>query len=165
MNCLRQCVKETKENAYAHHIQRLMVLGNFSLIAGLNPAEVNEWYMIVYADAYQWVELPNVTGMILFADGGVLGSKPYAASGAYINKMSDYCKGCRYKVTKKNGPEACPFNYLYWDFLIRNKDKLAGNPRLGMMYKTIERMKDDKKSAIADDSRRFFKALENDEKV
>ena len=165
MNCLRQCVKETKENAYAHHIQRLMVLGNFSLIAGLDPAEVNEWYMIVYADAYQWVELPNVTGMILFADGGFLGSKPYAASGAYINKMSDYCKGWRYKVTKKNGPEACPFNYLYWDFLIRNKDKLAGNPRLGMMYKTIERMKDDKKSAITDDSRRFFKALENDEKV
>ena len=124
MNCMKQCVKETKENAYAHHIQRLMVLGNFALIAGLNPDELNEWYMIVYADAYQWVELPNVTGMILFADGGVLDSKPYAASGAYINKMSNYCKNCRYRVSKKNGPDACPFNYLYWDFLIRNHDKV-----------------------------------------
>jgi deoxyribodipyrimidine photolyase-related protein len=165
MNCLRQCVKETKENAYAHHIQRLMVLGNFALIAGLDPGEVNEWYMIVYADAYQWVELPNVTGMILFADGGVLGSKPYAASGSYINKMSDYCKGCRYKVTKKNGPDACPFNYLYWDFLIRNEDKLRGNHRLGMMYRTLERMGEEKVIAVKDDSRRFFKVLENDEKV
>ncbi len=165
MNCLRQCVKETKKNAYAHHIQRLMVLGNFALIAGLDPDEVNEWYMIVYADAYQWVELPNVTGMILFADGGVLGSKPYAASGAYINKMSDYCKGCRYKVSKKNGPDACPFNYLYWDFLIRNHDKLRTNHRLGMIYKSLERMDEDKVSAIKEDSRRFFKALDNDEKV
>ena len=165
MNCLRQCVKETKENAYAHHIQRLMVLGNFALIAGLDPAEVNDWYMIVYADAYQWVELPNVTGMILFADGGVLGSKPYAASGAYINKMSDYCKGCSYKVSKKNGPEACPFNYLYWDFLIRNEDKLRGNHRLGMIYRTLERMGEKKVKAVRDDSQRFFKALENNEKV
>ena len=165
MNCLRQCVKETKENAYAHHIQRLMVLGNFALIAGLDPAEVNDWYMIVYADAYQWVELPNVTGMILFADGGVLGSKPYAASGAYINKMSDYCKGCSYKVSKKNGPEACPFNYLYWDFLIRNEDKLRGNHRLGMIYRTLERMGEEKVIAVRDDSQRFFKALENNEKV
>ena len=165
MNCLRQCVKETKENAYAHHIQRLMVLGNFALIAGFDPDEVNEWYMIVYADAYQWVELPNVTGMILYADGGLLGSKPYAASGSYINKMSDYCKNCSYSVTKKNGPKACPFNYLYWDFLIRNKDKLKGNHRLGMIYKTLERMGDDKVQAIKDDSKRFFKALENEEKV
>lgn len=159
MNCLRQCVNETKENAYAHHIQRLMVLGNFALIAGLDPDQVNEWYMIVYADAYQWVELPNVTGMILFADGGILGSKPYAASGAYINKMSDYCKGCRYKVSKKNGPDACPFNYLYWDFLIRNEDKLRSNHRLVMIYKTLDRMGEDKIKAVKADSKRFFKAL------
>ncbi|MEM8844466.1 MAG: cryptochrome/photolyase family protein [Pseudomonadota bacterium] len=165
MNCLSECVKETKENAYAHHIQRLMVLGNFALVAGLDPIEVNEWYMIVYADAYQWVELPNVTGMILFADGGVLGSKPYAASGAYINKMSDYCKRCHYKVSKKNGPEACPFNYLYWDFLIRNEDKLRGNPRLSMIYRTLERMGEEKAEAVNIDSRKFFKALENHEKV
>lgn len=165
MNCMKQCVSETKENAHAHHIQRLMVLGNFALLAGLDPDEVNEWYMIVYADAYQWVELPNVTGMVLFADGGVLASKPYAASGAYINKMSDYCKGCRYKVTKKNGPDACPFNYLYWDFLIRNEDKLRSNHRLRMIYSTLDRMGEEKVSAVQDDSRRFFKALENNEKV
>ncbi|MEM7618555.1 MAG: cryptochrome/photolyase family protein [Pseudomonadota bacterium] len=165
MNCLRQCVKETKENAYAHHIQRLMVLGNFALIAGLDPDEVNDWYMIVYADAYQWVELPNVTGMILFADAGLLASKPYAASGAYINRMSDYCKSCRYKVTKKNGPEACPFNYLYWDFFMRHEDKLSGNPRLGHSYRTLSRMNDEKKQAVRDDTKRFFKALDNEEKV
>ncbi|NNC38173.1 MAG: cryptochrome/photolyase family protein [Hyphomonadaceae bacterium] len=165
MNCLSQCVQETKENAYAHHIQRLMVLGNFALIAGLDPDEVNDWFMVVYADAYQWVELPNVTGMILFADGGLLASKPYAASGAYINKMSDYCKGCRYKISKKNGPEACPFNYLYWDFLIRNKDKLRNNPRLGMTYRTLERMGSDKAKAVRADSQRFFDALEAGETV
>ncbi len=165
MNCMRQCVKDTEENAYAHHIQRLMVLGNFSLLAGLNPADVNEWYHIVYADAYQWVELPNVTGMILFADGGVVGSKPYAASGSYINKMSNYCQGCKYSPTKKNGPDACPFNYLYWDFLARNKDKLRSNPRLGMIYKTFDRMSKDKKQAIQEDSKRFLKALDNGEVV
>ena len=124
MNCLHQCVTETKQHAYAHHIQRLMVLGNFALIAGIDPKEVNEWYLIVYADAYEWVELPNVSGMILFADGGYLASKPYAASGAYINKMSDYCKHCRYDVSKKTGEDACPFNYLYWNFMIENSEKL-----------------------------------------
>lgn len=159
MNCLRQCVLETKANAYAHHIQRLMVLGNFALLAGIDPRHVNEWFLIVYADAYEWVELPNVSGMILFADGGYLASKPYAAGGSYINKMSNYCKTCRYKVSKKNGPDACPFNYLYWDFLSRNRDKLAQNPRVGMMYRTYDRMDNEKKSAIADDSRRFFEAL------
>lgn len=165
MNCLKQCVSETSMNAYAHHIQRLMVLGNFALIAGLDPEQVNEWFMVVYADAYQWVELPNVTGMILFADGGVLGSKPYAAGGAYINKMSDYCKGCKYKVTKKNGPEACPFNYLYWDFFMRNTDKLKGNPRLNNAYGMINRMDEEKKSAITDDAARFLKALDKGDVV
>jgi len=160
MNCLSQCVKETKENAYAHHIQRLMVVGNFALIAGLGPEEVNNWYMIVYADAYQWVELPNVTGMILFADGGLLGSKPYAASGAYINKMSNYCKNCDYKVKEKNGPEACPFNYLYWDFLVRNRDKLEKNPRLAMIYRTLAKMSDEKHALIASDSETFFNSTE-----
>ena len=116
MNCLKQCVLETKKNAYAHHIQRLMVLGNFALLAGIDPRQVNEWFLIVYADAYEWVELPNVSGMILFADGGYLGSKPYAAGGNYIHKMSNYCQNCTYKVTQKNGEQACPFNYLYWNF-------------------------------------------------
>ncbi|MGB0844393.1 MAG: cryptochrome/photolyase family protein [Alphaproteobacteria bacterium] len=163
MNCLRQCVSETKQNAYAHHIQRLMVLGNFALLTGIHPDEVNEWYMLVYADAYEWVELPNVTGMILFADGGELGSKPYAASGAYINKMSNYCKSCRYKVSKKNGPDACPFNYLYWNFLMENDDKLRDNPRLRLVYKNVDRMDEGKRQAVLDDSRRFFNAMEADE--
>ncbi len=165
MNCMRQCITETKENAYAHHIQRLMVTGNFSLIAGLHPDHVNEWYLIVYADAYQWVELPNVSGMILFADGGLLGSKPYASSGSYINKMSDYCKSCSYSVSKKNGEKACPFNYLYWDFMMRNEDKIGNNPRMGMMYGTLGRMSDEKKQAIKDDSARFFKKIDNGEMV
>ncbi len=161
MNCLRQCVLETKQNAYAHHIQRLMVLGNFALLAGIDPRYVNEWFLIVYADAYEWVEIPNVSGMILFADGGYLASKPYAASGAYINNMSDYCKNCSYKVTKKNGPEACPFNYLYWDFFIRNDNKLRGNPRLNHSYATIDKMDEEKKNTIADDAFQFLSALKS----
>ncbi len=159
MNCLRQCVLETKANAYAHHIQRLMVIGNFALLAGLEPAEVNEWFWIVYADAYQWVELPNVSGMILFADGGLLASKPYAASGAYINRMSNYCEGCSYKVSKKNGPSACPFNYLYWNFLTTQQARLSNNPRMGMSYRTLSRMKPEKLDAIRDDSERFLTAM------
>jgi deoxyribodipyrimidine photolyase-related protein len=161
MNCLRQCISETKQNAYAHHIQRLMILGNFALLAGIDPKYVNEWFLIVYADAYEWVELPNVSGMILFADGGYLASKPYAAGGSYINKMSDYCMSCSYKVTKKNGPDACPFNYLYWDFLDRNRGKLQSNHRIGMMYKTFERMGAEKQKAIRDDSDTFFRKLDN----
>jgi deoxyribodipyrimidine photolyase-related protein len=165
MNCMRQCISETQENAYAHHIQRLMVLGNFSLIAGLDIQQVNEWYLIVYADAYQWVELPNVSGMILYADGGYLASKPYAASGAYINRMSNYCKNCEYSVTKKSGDDACPFNYLYWDFFDRNIDTLKGNPRLNNPYATLSRMKDDKITAAKQSAKAFFKKMENDEKV
>jgi len=159
MNCLHQCVLETQKNAYAHHIQRLMVLGNFALIAGINPVQVNEWFLIVYADAYEWVELPNVSGMSLFADGGYLASKPYAAGGNYINKMSNYCKNCNYKVSKKNGEDACPFNYLYWDFLIRNRDKLESNHRISMMYKVYERMGEDKKQGIFNDSKHFLKSM------
>jgi deoxyribodipyrimidine photolyase-related protein len=160
MNCLANCVQETQRNAYAHHIQRLMVLGNFALLAGLDPKAVNEWFLIVYADAYEWVEMPNVTGMILFADGGLLASKPYAAGGSYIQKMSNYCQQCRYRVTEKTGPDACPFNYLYWDFLARNRDYLQGNPRVGMMYKTYDRMTDAKQAAIQSDATRFFKSLD-----
>jgi deoxyribodipyrimidine photolyase-related protein len=165
MNCLRQCVLETKQNAYAHHIQRLMILGNFALLAGLNPEEVNNWFWIVYADAYQWVELPNVSGMILFADGGVVASKPYAASGAYINRMSNYCKSCSYKVSQKNGPSACPFNYLYWDFLLRQQNTLQNNPRMAMPYRTLAKMNTEKKDAVCADTRRFLNALECGEMV
>ena len=160
MNCLSQTIHETKQNAYAHHIQRLMVLGNFALLAGINPKEVNEWFLIVYADAYEWVELPNVSGMILFADGGYLASKPYAAGGSYINKMSNYCKNCSYKVTKKNGIDACPFNYLYWNFLDHNRVKLAGNQRISMMYKIFDRMDTEKQATIREDSEIFLVSLE-----
>jgi deoxyribodipyrimidine photolyase-related protein len=156
MACVRDAVLTTKRHAYAHHIQRLMVTGNFALLAGVDPAQVNEWYLLVYADAYEWVEAPNTHGMALFADGGLMATKPYAASGAYINKMSDSCKSCSYAVTKKNGPQACPFNYLYWNFLIENEDSLRGNHRLGMIYKTLDRMGADKRQAVQDDSRRFF---------
>jgi deoxyribodipyrimidine photolyase-related protein len=162
MNCINQCVKETKQNAYAHHIQRLMILGNFALLAGIHPDEVNKWYLIVYADAYEWVELPNVTGMILFADGGYLASKPYAAGGSYINKMSNYCTSCSFKVNKKNGSEACPFNYLYWNFLARNRSKLEKNPRISMMYRTYDKMNKSKKEAIDSDTRAFLDKIKYD---
>ncbi|WP_068088926.1 cryptochrome/photolyase family protein [Polycladidibacter stylochi] len=159
MNCLRQCVLETKQNAYAHHIQRLMVLGNFALLTGVAPKHVNNWFLSVYADAYEWVELPNVNGMVLFADGGLVASKPYAAGGSYINKMSNYCKECAYKVAQKSGEHACPFNYLYWDFLARNRTKLENNPRINMMYKSYDRMGEEKHKNIAKMSSRFLQNL------
>ncbi len=140
MNCLRQAITSTIAHAYAHHIQRLMITGNFALLAGIDPNEVDEWYLVVYADAYQWVEMPNTRGMALFADGGIVGSKPYAASGAYINRMSDYCKGCSYDVKDAVGPNACPFNYLYWDFFARHERLIGGNPRLGMPLRTLANM-------------------------
>jgi deoxyribodipyrimidine photolyase-related protein len=159
MNCLKQCVSETRDYAYAHHIQRLMVLGNFALLAGLSPKDVNEWFMIVYADAYEWVELPNVSGMALYADGGVLASKPYASGGAYIERMSNYCRSCHYNVKQKTGEQACPFNYLYWDFLIRHQDRLSSNARMGMMYRTLSKMTDEKRATILADSQRFLSEL------
>ena len=159
MRCLSQSIGQTITHAYAHHIQRLMIIGNFSLLAGLAPKEVNEWFLIVYNDAFEWVEMPNVSGMVLFADDGVVASKPYAAGGNYIDKMSDYCKGCHYKVKEKTGDEACPFNYLYWDFLWRHEDKLRGNPRLGMIYRTADKMSDEKRDAIRSSSEKFLSCL------
>ena len=120
--------------------QRLMITGNFALLAGLDPAEVDEWYLIVYADANEWVEMPNTRGMALFADGGIVGSKPYAASGAYINRMSDYCQGCEYDVKDAIGEQACPFNALYWDFMARHAQRFAGNTRMAMPLRTMEKM-------------------------
>lgn len=158
--CLRAAITQTKEEAYAHHIQRLMVTGNFAMLAGVDPREVHEWYLMVYADAYEWVELPNTLGMSQFADGGLLGSKPYAASGNYINKMSDYCHSCRYKVQQKTGEDACPFNPLYWHFLERNGDKLRGNPRLGQVYRTWEKMSDEKRADYLDSAERFLEKLQ-----
>jgi deoxyribodipyrimidine photolyase-related protein len=159
MNCISQSVKQTKEHAYAHHIQRLMVLGNFALLAGIDPKYINEWYLIVYGDAYEWVELPNVSGMVLFADGGKLASKPYAASGAYIHKMSNYCEHCEYSVKEKSGPQACPFNYLYWGFINKHADKFKNNPRMAMIYKTMLRMDEKKLSHMLEDSELFLKEL------
>jgi deoxyribodipyrimidine photolyase-related protein len=144
MACMKAAITQTQQEAYAHHIQRLMVTGNFALLAGVDPHEVHEWYLAVYADAYEWVEAPNVIGMSQFADGGLLGSKPYAASGNYIHKMSDHCGSCSYNVRHKTGPQACPFNPLYWDFLIRNRDTLGKNPRLGHPYRTWDRMSAEK---------------------
>ncbi len=159
MACMAAAIGQTRDEAYAHHIQRLMVTGNFAMLAGVDPHEVHEWYLAVYADAYEWVEAPNVIGMSQFADGGLLASKPYAASGNYINKMSDHCATCRYDVKKKTGEGACPFNPLYWDFLIRNREKLGGNPRLGQSYRTWDRMGDDKKSAYLDSAKAVLDAL------
>jgi deoxyribodipyrimidine photolyase-related protein len=156
MNCLADAIRSTAEHAWAHHIQRLMVTGNFALIAGIEPAELEEWYLVVYADAYEWVELPNVHGMILYADGGVLGSKPYAASGAYINRMSDYCGRCRYDVRQRTGPDACPFNYLYWDFVMRHAERLRANPRMRMPLDTLGRMPEAQRAEISASAAAFL---------
>ena len=159
MACMRACIEQTRDEAYAHHIQRLMVTGNFALLAGIDPHEVHEWYLAVYADAYEWVEAPNTIGMSQFADGGLLASKPYAASGAYIDRMSDYCAGCAHDVKAKAGANACPFNYLYWDFIARHFDRLRNNPRMGPMVRTWDKFSDAKKAEVAADSARFFAAL------
>jgi deoxyribodipyrimidine photolyase-related protein len=147
MACMKAAIDQTRTEAYAHHIQRLMVTGNFALLAGVNPHQVHEWYLGVYADAYEWVEAPNVIGMSQFADGGIVGSKPYAASGAYIDRMSDHCRGCRYDVKKKSGPDACPMNPLYWDFMLRHRDRFASNPRVARAYSTWDRMAEDTRAA------------------
>jgi deoxyribodipyrimidine photolyase-related protein len=129
------------------------------MLAGVDPHEVHEWYLAVYADAYEWVELPNTLGMSQFADGGLLGSKPYAAGGNYISRMSDYCEECRFDVKRKTGKDACPFNYLYWDFLARNREKLDGNPRLGPVYRTWDRMAEDKQAAYRESAASFLAEL------
>lgn len=150
MACLKSAITQTKEEAYAHHIQRLMLTGNFALLAGVSPQALHEWYLIVYADAFEWVELPNTLGMSQFADGGLLASKPYVASGAYINRMSNHCKGCRFDVKQRTGADACPFNALYWDFLERNRSSLKTNPRMAQMYRTFDAFADTEKRAISE---------------
>jgi len=159
MTCLKSAIGQTKAEAYAHHIQRLMVTGNFALMAGLDPKAVHEWYLAVYADAFEWVELPNTIGMSQFADGGLLASKPYAASGNYLNRMSDYCGACHYDVKKRTGPGACPLNSLYWDFLDRNAEKLARNPRMAQMYATWRRFPPSEQTAIRKEARAFLDSL------
>jgi deoxyribodipyrimidine photolyase-related protein len=150
MACLKSAITQIKEEAYAHHIQRLMLTGNFALLAGVSPQALHQWYLIVHADAFEWVELPNTLGMSQFADGGLLASKPYVASGAYINRMSNHCKGCRFDVKQRTGVDACPFNALYWDFIARNRDKLASNPRMAQMYRGYDRFAETEQEAIHD---------------
>jgi deoxyribodipyrimidine photolyase-related protein len=159
MACLRAAIEQTRDEAYAHHIQRLMVTGNFALLAGVNPHALHEWYLAVYADAYEWVEAPNTVGMSQFADGGLLASKPYAASGAYIDRMSDYCGHCRYKVKLKAGPNACPMNYLYWDFIARHRELVKGNPRMAQMVRTWDKFTDERQAEIRADSQKFLRTL------
>ncbi|WP_421726731.1 cryptochrome/photolyase family protein [Bauldia sp.] len=159
MRCMAEVIGSTREFAYSHHIQRLMVTGNFALLAGIRPKEIAEWYLAVYADAFDWVELPNTHGMAMFADGGLLASKPYAASGAYINRMSDFCGDCAYDVKKKAGVDACPFNAMYWAFLIRNADKLAANPRMAMPYRALAGWSTERKTGIVAEANAFLDSL------
>ena len=159
MNCVAHAVRQTREEAYAHHIQRLMITGNFALLAGLDPKAVHEWYLIVYADAFEWVELPNTLGMALHADGGLLGSKPYAASGNYINKMSDYCGACAYSVKQRTGPEACPFNALYWDFIARHHQRFRQNPRMSQITRLWEKFDGAEQARIRASAAAFLDTL------
>ena len=160
MHCLREAIGQTLATAHAHHIQRLMVTGNFALLIGADPHAVHLWYLEVYLDAYEWVELPNTLGMSQFGDGGLVGSKPYVSSGAYINRMSDYCGRCRYDVTRRIGENACPFNALYWDFLARHEETLRSNPRLRMPYRTWGGQSPADQQATRTQARQFLDQLD-----
>ena len=160
LHCLRESIGQTLATAHAHHIQRLMVTGNFAALIGADPAEVHRWYLEVYIDAYEWVELPNTLGMSQFGDGGLLGTKPYVSSGAYIDRMSDYCRHCRYDVKQRLGPDACPFNALYWDFFARHEDKLGANPRLRMPYRTWAKQSTEAQAATRAQAAAFLAALD-----
>ena len=148
MNCLHHAIKQSLDHAYAHHIQRLMITGNLALLTGIDPDEVDKWYLGVYIDAIEWVEITNTRGMSQFADGGIVGTKPYVSSANYIDKMSDYCKECHYSKSKKTGDKACPFNSLYWNFYDQHRQTFEKNPRIGMMYRTWDKMDADKKEEI-----------------
>lgn len=159
MRCVAEVVGQTKKEAYAHHIQRLMITGNFALLAGISPGALHQWYLIVYADAYEWVEMPNTIGMSQFADGGLLASKPYVASGAYINRMSDYCKSCAFDVKARIGPKACPFNALYWNFLARNRGRLEHSLRMQQMLRIYEGFSRNERNDMEAQAHQFLQAL------
>lgn len=163
MFCLKETVKQTRKHAYSHHIQRLMITGNFALLAGLDPKQVHEWYLAVYADAFEWVELPNTLGMALHADGGIMASKPYAASGKYISRMSNFCKSCRFDPEITVGENACPFNALYWNFMNSHEDKLKANQRLQFVYPTWHKMALEKRDAILESAQKILVKLSNNE--
>jgi deoxyribodipyrimidine photolyase-related protein len=159
MHCIADVVDTTKKNAYAHHIQRLMVTGNFAMLSGISPNDICDWYLSVYIDAYEWVELPNTLGMATFSDGGVVGSKPYAASGKYINRMSNYCSSCEYNPKNTIEDDSCPFNYLYWNFLMKNQGLLSKNPRMGLIYNTLSKFQEPFKEKVKRKSDIFFKEI------
>jgi deoxyribodipyrimidine photolyase-related protein len=148
MNCMKQCIQQTMDNGYSHHIQRLMVTGMFGVIAQIKPQAVCDWYLAVYVDAVEWVELPNTAGMALFANGGRFTSKPYVASGAYVKRMSNYCQGCAYNPETRSGKDACPMTTLYWNFLDAHEKEFAGNPRTALMVKNLQRMSSEERSAV-----------------
>ncbi|MAY22340.1 MAG: cryptochrome/photolyase family protein [Flavobacteriaceae bacterium] len=143
MNCLKHAISQSLDNAYAHHIQRLMITGNYALLTQTDPDEVDDWYLGIYIDALQWVEITNTRGMSQWADGGLIATKPYVSSGSYINKMSNYCKDCHYKVSKKTGEDACPFNALYWNFIDEKQDYFKDNQRMSMMLSLLHKMDKD----------------------
>ena len=159
MNCLKDAINQSLNFAYAHHIQRLMVTGNFALLAGIHPDEVDAWYLGIYIDAIEWVEITNTRGMSQFADGGIVGTKPYVSSAAYIDKMSHYCGSCFYKKAVKTGDKACPFNSLYWNFYDKNEDKLGKNPRIGMMYNVWRKMNSEDKVALLEQADYYLKNI------
>lgn len=161
MQCLKSAISQSLEHAYAHHIQRLMITGNFALLAGISPNQVDEWYLGIYIDAIEWVELPNTRGMALFADGGWIATKPYAASGNYVNKMSDYCKGCHYNVKEKVGVNACPLNSLYWNFIDSNYDKFSSNHRMSFPIRNWDKMEEIKKIEIREHATKLLNNLDN----
>ena len=159
MQCMRAAIGQTLEYGYAHHIQRLMVTGLFALLLGVEPRQVHEWYLAVYVDAVEWVELPNTIGMSQFADGGILASKPYAASGKYIQRMSNFCDGCGYDPAESTGAKACPFTTLYWDFLMRHRERLGSNPRMAMQMRNVGRLSAGKKATIQTEAERLRESL------
>lgn len=156
--CVSQSLKPVLDEAWSHHIPRLMVLSSFSNLTQTDPRELNKWFLLAYADAHEWVELPNVLGMSTFADGGVLASKPYVSGGAYINKMSNYCSGCAYNVKEKTGPTACPFNYLYWNFVDQQRDTFTQNGRVNFMVSSFDKKSEEEKSAIRQSAQTFIEA-------
>lgn len=158
MNCLSQAIGQSLDLAYAHHIQRLMVTGNFALLAGIHPDELDQWYLGIYIDAIEWVEITNTRGMSQFADGGIVGTKPYVSSANYIKKQGNYCDSCAYDSSRKTGYGACPFNSLYWHFYARNREKLEKNPRIGMMYRTWDKMGN--KQEIMDQAERYLAEID-----
>jgi deoxyribodipyrimidine photolyase-related protein len=160
MACMGHAIGQTLQQAYAHHIQRLMITGNFALLAGIHPDEVDRWYLGVYIDAVEWVEMPNTRGMSQYADGGLMASKPYVSSGQYIRRMGDYCGSCRYKADLSTGPDSCPFNSLYWHFHDRHERLLRSNVRLAMVYRNWDRMDVGKREAVLNTAEAFLERIE-----